>query len=107
MDILVAPSPDPSTALIPERAEPMPSFRVLQPPTMGSIARGRETMTPAAAVCWPTPGQPHGGILFTVMDTTMAFVGTKAMFERAGFEQVGVTDAVASKMPRVVMRKVL
>jgi len=49
MDILVAPSPDPSTALIPERAEPMPSFRVLQPPTMGSIARGRETMTPTAA----------------------------------------------------------
>lgn len=31
------------------------------------------TMTPNASVCWPTPGQPHGGILFTVMDTTMAF----------------------------------
>jgi uncharacterized protein (TIGR00369 family) len=23
-------------------------------------------------VCWPFPGQPHGGILFTVMDATMA-----------------------------------
>ncbi|WP_256838969.1 GNAT family N-acetyltransferase [Ornithinimicrobium faecis] len=39
------------------------------------------------------------------MDLTMAFVGTKAMFERAGFEQIGVTDAVASKMPRLVMRR--
>jgi GNAT superfamily N-acetyltransferase len=39
------------------------------------------------------------------MDLTMAFVGTKAMFERAGFEVVGVTDAVASRMPRLVMRR--
>lgn len=39
------------------------------------------------------------------MDTTMAFVGTVAMFRRAGFEQVGTTDAVASRMPRVVMRR--
>lgn len=38
------------------------------------------------------------------MDTTMAFVGTRVMFERAGFEVVGRTDAVASKMPRLVMR---
>lgn len=38
------------------------------------------------------------------MDTTMAFVGTRAMFERAGFEVIGTTDAVASKMPRLVMR---
>ncbi|GAB97390.1 GNAT superfamily N-acetyltransferase [Kineosphaera limosa] len=41
------------------------------------------------------------------MDTTMAFVGTRAMFERAGFEVIGTTDAVASKMPRLVMRRVL
>jgi hypothetical protein len=39
------------------------------------------------------------------MDLTMAFVGTKAMFERAGFEVVGMTDAVASGMPRLVMRR--
>ena len=39
------------------------------------------------------------------MDTTMAFVGTRAMFERAGFEVVGRTDAVASRMPRIVMRR--
>ena len=41
------------------------------------------------------------------MDTTMAFVGTRSMFERCGFEVVGQTDAVASKMPRLVMRRTL
>lgn len=39
------------------------------------------------------------------MDTTMAFVGTRSMFERAGFEAVGTTAAVASGMPRLVMRR--
>lgn len=39
------------------------------------------------------------------MDLTMAFVGTRAMFARAGFEVVGETDAVASKMSRLVMRR--
>ncbi len=41
------------------------------------------------------------------MDTTMAFVGTRAMFEKAGFDVVGVTEAVASRMPRLVMRRML
>ena len=41
------------------------------------------------------------------MDTTMAFVGTRAMFAGCGFEVVGQTDAVASKMPRLVMRRTL
>ncbi len=39
------------------------------------------------------------------MDLTMAFVGTKAMFVRAGFRVVGTTDAVAGGMPRLVMRR--
>ncbi len=39
------------------------------------------------------------------MDTTMAFVGTRAMFEKAGFEVVGETEARASSMPRLVMRR--
>ncbi|GAA4287866.1 GNAT family N-acetyltransferase [Georgenia daeguensis] len=39
------------------------------------------------------------------MDTTMAFVGTRAMFEKAGFRVIGTTDAVASRMPRLVMRR--
>ena len=36
---------------------------------------------------------------------TMAFVGTRAMFERAGFRVVGSADAVASRMPRLVRRR--
>lgn len=39
------------------------------------------------------------------MDVTMAFVGTRAMFDKVGFEVIGTTDAVASRMPRLVMRR--
>jgi GNAT superfamily N-acetyltransferase len=39
------------------------------------------------------------------MDTTMAFVGTKAMFDRAGFGVVGTTDATACGLPRLIMRR--
>ncbi|WP_139979895.1 GNAT family N-acetyltransferase [Nocardioides litoris] len=39
------------------------------------------------------------------IDTTMAFVGTRAMFARAGFEVVGTTDATGSGRPRIVMRR--
>lgn len=41
------------------------------------------------------------------MDLTMAFVGTRSMFEACGFEVVGRTDAVASTMPRLIMRRML
>ena len=41
------------------------------------------------------------------MDTTMAFVGTLSMFIRAGFEVVGTTEAVASKLPRLIVRRPL
>ncbi|MGL4745541.1 MAG: GNAT family N-acetyltransferase [Dermatophilaceae bacterium] len=41
------------------------------------------------------------------MDLTMAFVGTRAMFERAGFSVVGTTGATASGMPRLVMRRMV
>ena len=41
------------------------------------------------------------------MDLTMAFVGTRSMFEKAGFEVVGQTRAVASRLPRLVMRRSL
>lgn len=41
------------------------------------------------------------------MDLTMAFVGTRTTFERVGFEVIGTTGAVASKMPRLVMRRAL
>lgn len=33
----------------------------------------RSRLEPDPRICWPFPGQPHGGILFTLMDTTMAW----------------------------------
>lgn len=30
-------------------------------------------LRPLPAFCWPSEGQPHGGVLFTLMDTTMAW----------------------------------
>jgi GNAT superfamily N-acetyltransferase len=41
------------------------------------------------------------------VDLTMAYVGTRALFERAGFELAAPTDAVSGGFPRVVMRKQL
>ena len=41
------------------------------------------------------------------IDLTMAFVGTRAMFENAGFEVAGSTEAIASKLPRLVMRRMI
>jgi len=35
--------------------------------------RARATLTPTVQAGWPTPGQPHGGVLFTTIDTTMAW----------------------------------
>jgi uncharacterized protein (TIGR00369 family) len=34
--------------------------------------RALARLEPRPEVCWPFAGQPHGGILFTVADTTMA-----------------------------------
>ena len=39
------------------------------------------------------------------VDLTMAYVGTRAVFERAGFTKVADTDAVSGGFPRVVMRR--
>ncbi len=30
-------------------------------------------LEPRLEMCWPAEGRPHGGVLFTVLDTTMAF----------------------------------
>ncbi|MBW1891829.1 MAG: PaaI family thioesterase [Deltaproteobacteria bacterium] len=35
--------------------------------------RAVSQLRPPDNVCWPFPGQPHGGILFTQMDSTMAW----------------------------------
>jgi GNAT superfamily N-acetyltransferase len=38
------------------------------------------------------------------INTTMAYVGTKALFEKAGFHQVADTKSVLDGFPRVLMR---
>lgn len=63
----------------------------------GAVAYAASQGAPAVEAY---PVDPQGR-----MDTTMAFVGTVAMFRAAGFEQIGTTDAVASRLPRVVMRR--
>ncbi len=39
------------------------------------------------------------------VDLTMAFVGTRGLFEKAGFEKVADTTSVSAGFPRVVMRR--
>ena len=41
------------------------------------------------------------------VDTTMAYVGTRALFERAGFDKVSGTESVLDGFPRVLMRRTL
>lgn len=36
----------------------------------------RATLAPTAAACWPMPAQPHGGVLFTLIDTTAAWAAS-------------------------------
>lgn len=38
------------------------------------------------------------------VDLTMAFVGTRSMFERAGFTKAADTDSVSGGIPRILMR---
>ena len=38
------------------------------------------------------------------VDLTMGYVGTRALFERAGFAKVADTDSVLDGFPRVLMR---
>jgi len=41
------------------------------------------------------------------VDLTMAYVGTRGLFEKAGFRHVGDTTSVLAGFPRVVMRQEL
>ncbi len=38
-------------------------------------------LEPTPQMCWPFPGQPHGGVLFTLMDTTMAWAAISGQEE--------------------------
>ena len=35
--------------------------------------KARSRLIPKPALCWPFAKQPHGGVLFTLIDTTMAW----------------------------------
>jgi uncharacterized protein (TIGR00369 family) len=35
--------------------------------------KAKARLQPRDNICWPFAGQPHGGVLFTFMDTTMAW----------------------------------
>ncbi|MFI2752387.1 GNAT family N-acetyltransferase [Cellulomonas sp. P22] len=70
---------------------------VTAPLIEGAVEYARSRGAPAVEAY---PVEPQGR-----MDTTMAFVGTRSMFEKAGFEVMGTTDALASQMPRIVMRR--
>ncbi|MEO5608192.1 MAG: GNAT family N-acetyltransferase [Ornithinibacter sp.] len=65
----------------------------------GAVAYAASSGAPAVEA---HPVEPDGR-----MDTTMAFVGTRSMFQKAGFELVGATDATASGLPRLAMRRTL
>lgn len=43
----------------------------------------------------------------TRISTSLAYVGTTAMFERSGFERFAPTDATSGKRPRWIMRRSL
>lgn len=73
---------------------------VVVPLLEGAVAHAARHGAPAVEAY---PVDPDGERI----DTTMAFVGTRAMFERAGFVVVGTTGAVASRLPRLVMRLTL
>lgn len=35
--------------------------------------KAQSRLIPQPPLCWPFPEQPHGGVLFTLLDTTMAW----------------------------------
>ena len=49
-----------------------------------SAGTARSVLRPTPEVCWPTPGQPHGGILFTILDTSMAFAAISSAEQAVG-----------------------
>lgn len=66
----------------------------------GAVAYARSQQAPAIEG-YPVDNNGHK------VDLTMAYVGTRALFERAGFAKAADTDAVSGGFPRVVMRLAL
>ncbi len=65
---------------------------------VGAVAYARSQGAPAVE---GYPVDNHG----QRVDLTMAYVGTRASFERAGFTKAADTEAVSGGFPRVVMRR--
>ena len=65
----------------------------------GAVDYARSLGTPAAEA---NPVDAEGR-----MDLTMAFAGTRKLFEQAGFVVIAVSDAQASRVPRLIMSRVL
>jgi GNAT superfamily N-acetyltransferase len=63
----------------------------------GAVAYARSRGAPAVEG-YPVDNQGQK------VDLTMAYVGTRGVFERAGFTKVAETDAVSGGFPRVLMR---
>ncbi|WP_076262780.1 GNAT family N-acetyltransferase [Intrasporangium flavum] len=64
----------------------------------GAVAYAREHGAPAVE---GYPVDNHG----QKVDQTMAYVGTRGLFERAGFTKAADTDSISGGFPRVVMRR--
>ncbi|MNW68695.1 hypothetical protein D3C74_475300 [compost metagenome] len=69
------------------------SHRLLE----GAVAFAREHGAPAVEG-YPLDNEGRK------IDLTMAYVGTKKLFEDAGFTQAATTDSVLNGFPRVLMR---
>jgi GNAT superfamily N-acetyltransferase len=63
----------------------------------GAVAYARSHHAPAVEG-YPVDNQGQK------VDTTMAYVGTRGLFERAGFTKAADTDSVSGGIPRVLMR---
>lgn len=63
----------------------------------GAVAFAREHGAPAVEA-YPVDNRGEK------VDLTMAYVGTRALFERAGFTKAADTDSVLNGFPRVLMR---
>ncbi|MGO4599861.1 GNAT family N-acetyltransferase [Terrabacter sp. 2RAF25] len=66
----------------------------------GAVDYARQKGAPAVE---GYPVDNHGA----KVDLTMAYVGTRGLFERAGFTKAADTDSVSGGFPRVVMRLAL
>lgn len=70
----------------------------------GAVAWARSQGAPAVEAY---PVEPPRGKNGARMDNARLFVGTRSMFERAGFDVIGTTDAQANGLPRLITRKAL